>query len=260
VIKDDPRIPPLIVELKARAATLGAESGSASAPVAAAPAASEENLGASSQALYAGNGCSGGPWADILLGIPLATPQSTFNRECNWHDQCYSSGNATYGLSRSSCDTAFKSKMHSRCDALYPWYAIATAPHLAAAYLNCNTTADAMYEAVNVAGSSHYSSTVCIGGQIWPASSSSGPGCSTYEVFDSSRTRVCNGASGMRADGSIGSNWNGCRGSGCGGCSDALAAYPRYFTNHPYCSRNTTCAGQFYQCGSACPAPSDADR
>ena len=248
---NDPRAPALIAELKARVAANATE-------LAAEP--NEEGLGSSSQALFQGNGCSGGFWAEIFLGLTFSTSQTTFNNQCNWHDQCYSSGNGTYGLSRESCDSAFLSKMNSRCDSLYPTWSRILAPHLNVSYLNCNNTASAMYQAVRLKGSSHYTSTVCVGGQIWPATSSSGPGCSTYEPFDSSRTRVCNGASGMRADGSIGSNWNGCRGSGCAACSDALAAYPRYFTNHPLCSRNTTCAGQFYQCGSACPAPSDADR
>ncbi|HYG63943.1 MAG TPA: hypothetical protein VEL74_15310 [Thermoanaerobaculia bacterium] len=54
--------------------------------------------------------------------------------------------------------------------------------------------------------------------------------------------------------------WNGCRGTGCHVCDEKLAGYDCYFVNHPDCIRNTTCAGQFYSCDSACPAPTAADR
>jgi hypothetical protein len=61
----------------------------------------------------------------------------------------------------------------------------------------------------------------------------------------------CNGTAGQ---------WNGCRGAGCWVCAEMVAAYPNYFRNHPNCLRNTTCAGQFYQCNAACPEPDETDR
>ena len=54
--------------------------------------------------------------------------------------------------------------------------------------------------------------------------------------------------------------WNGCRGTGCLVCQEKLVGYDCYFQNHPRCTRNTTCAGQFYSCDSACPPPTEADR
>jgi hypothetical protein len=54
--------------------------------------------------------------------------------------------------------------------------------------------------------------------------------------------------------------WDGCRGSGCAVCAEAIDAYPKYFDHHRNCTRNTTCDNQFYRCSSACPAPTDADR
>lgn len=54
--------------------------------------------------------------------------------------------------------------------------------------------------------------------------------------------------------------WNGCRGTGCHVCQEQLAGYDCYFQNHPGCILNTTCAGQFYDCDAACPAPTAADR
>jgi hypothetical protein len=245
--RDDPRVPPLVEALKTRLLVEDTTSEG-------------EDFGVKSEALYAGNGCSSPWWADVLIGAVLKTSTSTFNNQCNWHDKCYSSGWGTYNLSRSSCDSGFRSKALDKCDSDYPWWARLASGAISALYLACATTAEVMYIAVDAKGASHYSGLACIGGQTWPSTSSDGPGCSTYEPFDSSRTRVCSGASGMRADGSVGANWNGCRGSGCLACSDALAAYPRYFANHPLCSRNDTCAGQFYQCGSACPAPTAADR
>lgn len=248
--KDDPRVPELKRSLEQRLASI-------SAPV---ETSEEEGFSSASQSLFAGNGCSTEWWHDVLLGLAFQTSPSTFNGACNWHDQCYASGFATYGLSRGSCDSAFRSKATDKCGSDYPLWARVAFPSTNLLYLRCIATADTMYVAVDQKGASHYSGVACIGGQVWPPSSESGPGCSTYEPFDSSRTRICSGASGMRADGSIGANWDGCRGSGCAACSDALTAYPRYFANHPLCSRNTTCAGQFFQCGSACPAPTAADR
>jgi len=63
--------------------------------------------------------------------------------------------------------------------------------------------------------------------------------------------QMCNGSAG---------GWNGCRGNGCAVCSELLTEYPLYIQNHPTCAKNDTCAGEFYQCNSACPAPTEADR
>jgi len=60
----------------------------------------------------------------------------------------------------------------------------------------------------------------------------------------------CNGTPGQ---------WNGCRGNGCAVCAEKVTNAPCYFQNHPSCTRNTTCAGQFFTCNEACPAPSGAD-
>jgi hypothetical protein len=62
---------------------------------------------------------------------------------------------------------------------------------------------------------------------------------------------ACNGTSGQ---------WSGCRGTGCHVCSELVASYPLYFKNHPSCISNTTCAGQYYACNAACPAPGSADQ
>jgi hypothetical protein len=63
----------------------------------------------------------------------------------------------------------------------------------------------------------------------------------------------------VECDGSPG-QWNGCRGNGCAVCTELLAQYPRYIQNHPRCSPNPTCAGQFYTCNDRCPQPTDLDR
>ena len=62
---------------------------------------------------------------------------------------------------------------------------------------------------------------------------------------------MCNGTQGQ---------WDGCRGTGCFVCSEKVNAYPLYFQNHPSCVKNDTCAGQFFTCNAACPAPTDADK
>lgn len=62
-----------------------------------------------------------------------------------------------------------------------------------------------------------------------------------------------------QCDGSPG-QWDGCRGTGCWVCSEKLVEFPRYLQNHPNCVKNDTCAGQFFTCNAACPAPTDADR
>lgn len=55
--------------------------------------------------------------------------------------------------------------------------------------------------------------------------------------------------------------WDGCRGSGCAACSELIdGTYPKYFANHPECTRNTSCGGQAYRCSTSCPPPSDEDR
>ena len=62
-----------------------------------------------------------------------------------------------------------------------------------------------------------------------------------------------------RCDGSSG-NWSGCRGNGCAVCTEKVSAYPKYFTNHPLCSKNTACGGSGYgTCNANCPAPTAAD-
>lgn len=61
---------------------------------------------------------------------------------------------------------------------------------------------------------------------------------------------LCNGTSGQ---------WNGCRGNGCSVCEEQVAGYTRYFINHPACTRNHLCGGQYFQCNSNCPAPTIAD-
>jgi hypothetical protein len=60
----------------------------------------------------------------------------------------------------------------------------------------------------------------------------------------------CSGTSG---------NWDGCRGSGCWVCSEAVMGFPKYFQNHPHCAKNDTCMNVFYTCNSKCPPPSAAD-
>ena len=61
---------------------------------------------------------------------------------------------------------------------------------------------------------------------------------------------LCNGTPGQ---------WRGCRGNGCAVCSELVADYPLYFDNHPLCSPNDTCGGQYYTCNERCPAPTQAD-
>lgn len=52
-------------------------------------------------------------------------------------------------------------------------------------------------------------------------------------------------------------NWNGCRGQGNYVCSEL--AGDTYFTNHPGCVKNPTCAGKFYACSATCPEPTPAE-
>jgi len=72
-----------------------------------------------------------------------------------------------------------------------------------------------------------------------------------YEVPWAYNGPSCSGTSGQ---------WNGCRGTGCAPCSELVDGYSRYFENHPNCVRNPTCGGQYYQCNSQCPRPTEADR
>ncbi len=210
------------------------------------------------QALTDGDGCSAPKWADIFLGVVFQHSTSFFTSVCQYHDRCYTSGLATYGVSRKECDDTWLGKLVNECDDAYPAFLRFLLPSIGLLWVNCQATAQTMYAAVRVAGEEHFWDSVCIDGQTWPASGT-GPGCSSYETFDGSRQRVCGGVSGMHADGSIGPNWEGCRGSGCAACTDALAAYPYYFDHHPHCSPNGTCAGQHYTCGAACPEPTLAD-
>jgi hypothetical protein len=62
---------------------------------------------------------------------------------------------------------------------------------------------------------------------------------------------TCNGTTGQ---------WAGCRGNGCEVCSEKMVDYPFYFHRHPDCVRNDTCAGQFFTCNAACPAPTALDK
>lgn len=61
---------------------------------------------------------------------------------------------------------------------------------------------------------------------------------------------TCNGTPGQ---------WAGCRGNGCAVCSDLVGTAPCYFRNHPKCTPNDTCAGQYFTCNAACPAPTPED-
>jgi hypothetical protein len=54
--------------------------------------------------------------------------------------------------------------------------------------------------------------------------------------------------------------WRGCQG-GCAVCSELVASFPRYFTNHPSCIPVPgRCRGHYVACSVNCPAPSAADR
>jgi hypothetical protein len=55
--------------------------------------------------------------------------------------------------------------------------------------------------------------------------------------------------------------YQGCRGTGCHACIEALNAYPKYFKNHPKCIPNTTCGSYATGlCSANCPAPTSMDR
>jgi hypothetical protein len=92
--------------------------------------------------------------------------------------------------------------------------------------------------AVTIAGVAHADTT-----------STTDPGTVIGGVIDPP-TRSCNGTPGQ---------WSGCRGNGCAVCAELVELYPLYFPNHPECSPNYTCAGQYYTCNEACPAPTSAD-
>jgi len=61
----------------------------------------------------------------------------------------------------------------------------------------------------------------------------------------------CSGTSGQ---------WSGCRGNGCNVCLEKVANYPLYYHNHPSCSVNYICGGQYFTCNANCPAPNAADQ
>jgi hypothetical protein len=63
----------------------------------------------------------------------------------------------------------------------------------------------------------------------------------------------------VECDGTPG-EWAGCRGNGCAVCAEQLVDYPLYLANHPRCTLNETCDGEFFTCNARCPAPTDADR
>ena len=63
----------------------------------------------------------------------------------------------------------------------------------------------------------------------------------------------------MMCDG-VPTGWSGCRGGGCSVCSELLVDYPLYLTNHPDCTANEGCGGEYYACSDRCPAPSEADQ
>jgi len=88
--------------------------------------------------------------------------------------------------------------------------------------------------------------------------------CNTSGGWDaaiSCGTRICErGACVVNQCAGSAGQWSGCRGTGCAVCEEKLVNYPRYLQNHPNCIGNATCAGQFYTCNKACPAPTDADK
>jgi hypothetical protein len=78
------------------------------------------------------------------------------------------------------------------------------------------------------------------------------PGRASVAVdFPNAGAPMCEGTPGQ---------WAGCRGTGCTVCAETLTGFSRYFTNHPGCAKNDTCAGQFFTCNGACPAPTNADK
>lgn len=55
--------------------------------------------------------------------------------------------------------------------------------------------------------------------------------------------------------------WPGCVGSGCAIDPAQVAAYPGYFTAHPFCHpANTAHSGNRVGCAAACPPPTESDR
>ncbi|MCP3138923.1 hypothetical protein [Pyxidicoccus xibeiensis] len=88
--------------------------------------------------------------------------------------------------------------------------------------------------------------TICYG-QYFQCNSA----CPPPTEADRTYPAACNGTAGQ---------WNGCRGTGCSVCEELVKDYPCYFTNHPGCAENPICYGQYFQCNSKCPAPTQADR
>src|SRR5213076_2934566 len=62
----------------------------------------------------------------------------------------------------------------------------------------------------------------------------------------------------LTCDGSPG-QWAACRGNGCAVCGEKFSSAPCYLFDHPNCTRNDNCAGQYFTCNAACPTPSGAD-
>ena len=40
---------------------------------------------------------------------------------------------------------------------------------------------------------------------------------------------------------------------GCAVCGEKFSSAPCYIFDHPNCTRNDTCAGQYFTCNAACP-------
>lgn len=87
--------------------------------------------------------------------------------------------------------------------------------------------------------------------QAWP--------CDHNPVHDSCSSDCPPPGGRDQCDGTPG-NWKGCRGLGCYVCSVLVRDYPKYFQNHPVCSANPSCQGQYYTCSAACPPPAPEDR
>ncbi len=91
--------------------------------------------------------------------------------------------------------------------------------------------------------------TTC--GGLYYTCNSSCPAPTDADQASVGSSTTCNGTAG---------EWSGCRGNGCAVCSELVADYPRYFQNHPGCSKNDSCGGLYYTCNSSCPAPTDNDQ
>ena len=63
----------------------------------------------------------------------------------------------------------------------------------------------------------------------------------------------------IACDGTPG-QWEGCRGYGCWVCAELIKDFPRYLQNHPACTANVTCHGNYFTCNEVCPAPGPGDK